>query len=133
MMMTKKILRPDRLRQVPAQFSWIDQRLVRENFLRHADPAAWALYLVLVTVADAQGVSYYSDASLSRLLKLDLLQLAQARQQLVRADLLAYQKPLTQVLALPVAAVAAAPTGARVGQPVSVGDLLRRALEGGAA
>jgi len=133
MMMTKKILRPDRLRQVPAQFSWIDQRLVRENFLRYADPAAWALYLVLVTVADAQGLSYYSDASLSRLLKLDLLQLAQARQQLVRADLVAYQKPLAQVLALPVAAVAAAPTGARVGQPVSVGDLLRRALEGGAA
>ena len=133
MMMTKKILRPDRLRQVPAQFSWIDQRLVRENFLRHADPAAWALYLVLVTVADAQGLSYYSDASLSRLLKLDPLPLAQARQQLVRADLVAYQKPLAQVLALPVAAVAAAPTGARVGQPVSVGDLLRRALEGGAA
>jgi hypothetical protein len=133
MMMTKKILRPDRLRQVPAQFSWIDQRLVRENFLRHGDPAAWALYLVLVTVADAQGLSYYSDASLSRLLKLDLLQLAQARQQLVVADLVVYQKPLTQVLALPVAALAPAPTGARVGQPVSVGDLLRRALEGGAA
>ena len=40
--MNKKILRPERLRQVPAQFSWVDQRLVRENFLRHADPAAWA-------------------------------------------------------------------------------------------
>jgi hypothetical protein len=131
--MTKKILRPDRLRQVPAQFSWIDQRLVRENFLRRADPAAWALYLVLVTVADAQGLSYYSDASLSRLLKLDPLQLAHARQQLVAADLVVYQKPLAQVLALPVAAVAAATTGARLGQPVSVGDILRRALEGGAA
>ena len=60
-MMQKKILRPDRLRQVPAQFSWVDQRLVRENFLRYADPAAWALYLVLVTVADVQGLSYYSE------------------------------------------------------------------------
>jgi len=133
MMMTKKILRPDRLRQVPAQFSWIDQRLVRENFLRHADPAAWALYLVLVTVADAQGLSYYSDATLSRLLKMDPLQLGQARQQLVAADLVVYQKPLTQVLALPVAALAPAPTGVRLGQPLSVGDILRRALEGGAA
>ena len=132
-MMTKKILRPDRLRQVPAQFSWIDQRLVRENFLRHAEPAAWALYLVLVTVADAQGLSYYSDASLSRLLKLDLLQLAQARQQLVAADLVAYQKPLAQVLALPAATGAPAPTGTRLGQPLSVGDILRRALEGGGA
>ena len=74
-MMNKKILRPDRLRQVPAQFSWVDQRLVRDNFLRQADPAAWALYLVLVTVADAQGLSYYSEATLSRLLRMEPLQL----------------------------------------------------------
>ncbi len=130
-MMEKKILRPERLRQVPAQFSWIDQRLVRENFLRHGEPAAWALYLVLVTVADAQGLSYYSEATLSRLLKLDLMQLAQARQQLVNADLVAYQKPLYQVLALPPAPVA--PSSPRAGQSLSAGDILRRALTGGAA
>jgi hypothetical protein len=133
MMMQKKILRPDRLRQVPAQFSWLDQRLVRENFLRRAEPAAWALYLVLVTVADAQGLSYYSDPTLSRLLQLEPLALAQARQQLVAADLVAYQKPLYQVLALPVSAAAPAPSGTRLGQPLNVGDILRRALEGGAA
>jgi hypothetical protein len=130
-MMQKKILRPERLRQVPAQFSWIDQRLVRENFLRHGEPAAWALYLVLITVADAQGLSYYSEATLSRLLKLDLVHLAQARQQLVGADLLAYQKPLYQVLALPPAPVA--PSSPRAGQSLSAGDILRRALTGGAA
>ena len=130
-MMNKKILRPERLRQVPAQFSWVDQRLVRENFLRHADPAAWALYLVLVTVADAQGLSYYSEATLSRLLKLDPLQLAQCRQQLVGADLLAYQKPLYQVLALPTTPTLSPPT--RTGQALSLGELLRRAVDGGAA
>jgi hypothetical protein len=130
-MMQKKILRPERLRQVPAQFSWIDQRLVRENFLRHGEPAAWALYLLLVTVADAEGLSYYSEATLSRLLKLDLVQLAQARQQLVGADLLAYQKPLYQVLALP--PVPVAPSSPRAGQSLSAGDILRRALTGGAA
>ena len=130
-MMNKKILRPDRLRQVPAQFSWVDQRLVRDNFLRHADPAAWALYLVLVTVADAQGLSYYSEATLSRLLKLDLVQLAQARRQLVSADLLAYHKPLYQVLALPSAPTT--PASQRSGQSLSAGDILRRALAGGAA
>jgi hypothetical protein len=130
-MMQKKILRPERLRQVPAQFSWIDQRLVRENFLRHGETAAWALYLVLVTVADAQGLSYYSEATLSRLLKLDVVQLAQARQQLVSADLLAYQKPLYQVLALPPAP--AATSSPRASQSLSAGDILRRALTGGAA
>jgi hypothetical protein len=130
-MMQKKILRPDRLRQVPAQFSWLDQRLVRENFLRHGEPTAWALYLVLVIVADAQGLSYYSEATLSRLLKVDLVTLAQARQQLVRAELLAYHKPLYQVLALPPAA--AAPASQRSGQSLSVGDILRRVVQGGAA
>ena len=130
-MMQKKILRPERLRQVPAQFSWIDQRLVREDFLRHGETAAWALYLVLVTVADAQGLSYYSEATLSRLLKLDLVQLAQARRQLVSADLLAYHKPLYQVLALPSAPTT--PGSQRSGQSLSAGDILRRALTGGAA
>jgi hypothetical protein len=131
-MMHKKILRPDRLRQVPAQFSWVDQRLVRENFLRHADPAAWSLYLVLVTVADAQGLSYYSDATLSRLLKMDALALARARQQLAAAELVAYQKPLYQVLALPPAGGVPA-SGPRLGQALSVGDILRRIGQGGAA
>ena len=130
-MMQKKILRPERLRQVPAQFSWIDQRLVRENFLRYGESAAWALYLVLVTVADAQGLSYYSEATLGRLLKLDLVQLAQARQQLVSADLLAYQKPLYQVLALP--PVPESISSPRAGQSLSAGDILRRALAEGAA
>jgi len=123
-MINKKILRPDRLRQVPAQFSWIDQRLVRDNFLRQA-----------VTVADAQGLSYYSEATLSRLLKMDVLQLTGCRQQLVAADLVAYQKPLFQVLALPQTAAAAIPQASptRTGQALSLGDILRRASQGGAA
>jgi hypothetical protein len=132
-MMNKKILRPDRLRQVPAQFSWVDQRLVRDNFLRHADPAAWALYLVLVTVADAHGLSYYSEATLSRLLNMEPVQLARCRQQLVAADLLAYRKPLSQVLALPRAQAGSAPSASPTGQALSLGDILRRACEGGAA
>ena len=132
-MMNKKILRPERLRQVPAQFSWVDQRLVRENFLRYADPAAWSLYLVLVTVADAQGLSYYSEATLSRLLRMDPLQLARCRQQLVAADLVAYQKPLYQVLALPPAQMVTPQAGPRSAQALSVGDILRRVCEGGAA
>ena len=125
-MMQKKILRPDRLRQVPAQFSWIDQRLVRENFLRHGEPAAWALYLVLVIVADAQGLSYYSEATLSRLLKLDLLQLAQARRAVGQRRFGGL--PQTALSGAGVAAGSGSTLQPRSGQSLSVGDILRRAV-----
>ena len=96
----KRVLRPERLRQVPSQFSWIDQRLVRDRHLEHCDVHAHALYLVLVTVADAQGLSYYGDASLARLLSMPAARLLQARADLVGLDLIAYERPLYQVLSL---------------------------------
>lgn len=125
--------RPERLRQIPPSFSWLDHRLIRHQHLRRAEPQAWALYLFLVTVADARGLSYYSDASIARHLNLDAVAIAAARQHLIQADLLAYRKPLYQVLALP-EDTPAAPTPAeapRGGQARSVGDILRQALEGG--
>ncbi len=67
MQIKKRVLCAQRLRQVPPQFSWVDQRLVRQRYIQRCDHAALALYLVLVSVADAQGLSYYSDASLVRL------------------------------------------------------------------
>jgi len=100
MKIKKRILCPERLRRIPGQFSWIDQRLVRERYLQHCDHGALALYLVLVTVADAEGLSYYSDATLERMLKMEHAQLLGARHQLCQAGLLVYQKPLYQVLSL---------------------------------
>jgi hypothetical protein len=64
---------------------------------------------------------------------LEPLQLADCRRQLIAADLVAYQKPLYQVLALPAPQTAAPPAGPRAGQMLSVGDILRRACAGGAA
>jgi hypothetical protein len=94
------VLRPERLRQVPPQFSWIDQRLVRDRHLERCDAQALALYLVLVTVADAQGLSYYGEASLARLLSMPATRLIQARADLIHLDLVAYERPLYQVLSL---------------------------------
>lgn len=88
------------MRRVPAQFSWVDQRLVRDRHLDHLDAYAAALYLFLVTVADAQGLSWYGDTSTARRLSIDPERLRRARDDLVRAGLLAYVRPLYQVLAL---------------------------------
>jgi len=122
--MKKHVLCPERLRKIPPQFSWVDHRLVRENYFTRCEHSAWALYLFLVSVADVDGLSYYSDASLMRHLKLDPVQLSASRQQLLQVGLIAYEKPLYQVLNLePV------PSSTRSGQ-VSVAEVLRKALGG---
>jgi hypothetical protein len=121
--MKKRVLKPERLRKVPAQFSWIDHRLVQENYFVRCEHSAWALYLFLASVGDAEGLSYYSDASLMRRLNLDPRQLSASRRQLIQAGLIAYEKPLYQVLSLEPAC------GPRSG-PVSVAELLRQALGG---
>jgi hypothetical protein len=54
----------------------------------------------LVTVADAQGLSYYSDKTAARLLSLNEAQLREARRSLLAAGLIAYESPLYQVLSL---------------------------------
>lgn len=121
--MKKRVLSPERLRKVPDQFSWIDHRLVRENYFTRCDHTAWTLYLFLVSVADCDGLSYYSDASLMRRLKMDGLQLSGSRRQLLQVGLIAYEKPLYQVLSLdPVA-------GTRSG-PTTVAEILRKAMGG---
>ena len=101
MSMTKRVLNPARLRQVPAPFSWLDHRLVRERYLERAEVNAWALYLFLVCVADAQGLSYYGDLSLGRQLGLSPERLQQARRALLVLDLMAFEPPCYQVLSLP--------------------------------
>lgn len=135
MKIKKRILCPERLRRVPGQFSWIDQRVVRDRYLQRCDHGALALYLVLVTVADADGLSYYADHTLERMLTMEHAQLIGARQQLCRAGLIAYQKPLYQVLSLELpldAGGVAEPSSSRSGQSSSAAEVLRRIL-GGAA
>jgi hypothetical protein len=98
--MDKRLLYPTRLRKLPPQFSWIDQRLVRDEHLDRLSHTAAALYLFLCTVADKNGLSYYSDRSLCRRLQMPTAQLNSARAELVAADLIAYQPPLYQLLSL---------------------------------
>jgi hypothetical protein len=98
--MHKHPLSLTQLRRVPSQFSWVDQRLVREHIIDHLSHEACALYLFLVTVADAQSLSFYADHSLCQRLSMTPPGLRQARQALVARGLVAYQRPLYQVLAL---------------------------------
>lgn len=100
MKITKTLLRPERLREVPEQFSWVDQALVQRNIIDQCDSRCAALYLFLITVADAQGLSYYGGATLAARLHLSPDELTMARARLIELDLIAYQAPLYQVLAI---------------------------------
>lgn len=99
-MASKRILCEQRLRHIPGQFSWIDQRLVFEGHLARCDAHAAALYLFLLTVADAQGLSYWGDARVMHMLSTTSARLARAREDLLHLGLIAYERPLYQVLAL---------------------------------
>jgi hypothetical protein len=145
MAVIKRLMCPQRLRRVPSQFSWIDHRLVRDKHICRRSHPALALYLFLVTVCDGEGLSYYSDATLGRLLALDSMALAQARQELINARLIAYQCPLYQVLALdpsppsaeppptirrhPGSEPAPAESRPRLSQPVAIGQILQQMME----
>jgi hypothetical protein len=100
--MDKQVLCRERVRRVPEQFSWVDQRLVRHEHVKRCDCHGLALYLMLVTVGDAEGLSYYSDEKVAGLLGMGVAEIADARRQLIGADLIAYRRPLYQVLSLPV-------------------------------
>ena len=129
--MQKRLLVPSRVRRVPRQFSWVDQRLVRDHHIAHCDPQALALYLFLVTVADARGLSFYADASIGRLLSLSPQRLEQAREALIGAGLIAYEAPFYQVLALepatPTPPSPATPSPRAPGELRAMREVLRQA------
>ena len=90
-------------------------------------------------MADAQGLSYYGASTLAQRLHLSTEELGAARQQLIELELVAYQAPLYQVLAIsapkaaphtvPASASLAAPAApsapaAGPGGPVSLAQLL---------
>ena len=120
-----------RLRVIPLRFSWVDHRLVRDGHIRGLSAHALALYLFLVTVADAEGLSWYAETTLCRQLSWSGGELKRARAELDRAGLIAYCRPLYQVLDL-------APRAIETDRPripgppsagaVSVGDILRGLL-----
>lgn len=130
--MDKHPLSLAKLRRVPPQFSWVDQRLVRERYIDQLSHEACTLYLFLVTVADAQGLSYYADPSLCQRLSLTGPALQQARQALIRRGLIAYHRPLYQVLALDAAPHEAIPSATPVASdddPVDIKAVFTRIWE----
>lgn len=129
-MVSKQPILPHRVRRVPRQFSWVDHRLVRERYIDRLSLPAAALYLFLVTVSDASGLSYYGDETLLKRMSMDMATLQQARDNLVSTGLIAWEKPLYQVLPIEDMTPPAQRPG--MNEPLTLGDILKRAAAGGA-
>ena len=116
----KHPLKSDRIRRPPKEgWSWIDRRFIRDKiFLLDRDTIL--LYFFLAAVADKHGLSYWSDASITEFLHIAEASLAHAREELEFQDLIAYERPIYQVLSM-------LPPGARRlnTEPSLIGEVFR--------
>lgn len=115
---------PSRIRRLPAHYSWVDHRLVRQNRLHALSAEALSLYLFLLVVADKDGISYYGKEKIHK--HLPVLSLATARDELIEQGLIAYLPPFYQVLEISdlVTVSANLPKVPRTGQPRSFAEII---------
>ena len=91
----------DRIRRLPAQFEPLDRRLLYEKHLCGMTHEQIALYVLLALASDREGLSYYSDARITHLLRISEHELRRTRQGLIHKQFLLYRKPMFQLLDLP--------------------------------
>jgi hypothetical protein len=100
-MITKKVLVANRIRRIDGGFSFIPHRFLTDGFLENLSPPELLLYIFLVLAADRLGLSYYSYERICSLLQLSVDQYIEARNGLIKKDLIAFDSTLFQVLELP--------------------------------
>ncbi len=87
-----------RIRKIPQGFGWIDHRIVKNKLIKACSTDSLALYLVLISVSDQDGLSFYGNSLLCSILGWTDKRLEVARTTLEEVDLLAWSTPLYQIL-----------------------------------
>lgn len=100
-MIKKKILVPDRVRHIDGGFSFIPHRFLKDGFLTSLSQKEILLYLFLVLVSDRHGISFYSYDSICSLVQITADEYIDARNALIKKELVAFDGTLFQVLDLP--------------------------------
>ena len=108
-MIKKKILVPDRVRRINGGFSFIPHRFVSDGFVSSLSQEELLLYLFLVLVSDRHGLSFYSYDAICSLLQITADEYIDARNALIKKDLIAFDGTIFQVLDLPSKPLLAAP------------------------
>jgi hypothetical protein len=131
-MIQKKVLNPQRVRQINGGFSFIPHRFVLDGFLAALGQKELLLYLFLVVVSDRNGLSFYSYDSICTLLELNLDEYITSRDSLIKKDLIAFNGTLFQVLELPPKPLSGSAVCRRSKHesPVPIAQLIQQSLKG---
>ena len=100
-MIKRKVLNDNRIRGINGGFSFIPHRFLTDGFLAALDQHQLLLYFFLVLASDRNGLSYYAYDSICTATRLTLEQYIEARNSLIKKDLIAFDGTLFQVLQLP--------------------------------
>ncbi len=74
-------------------YSIIDHQLLHGGWLHRLSHESMVLYLFLVVVGDREGKSFYGDARIMDILRLDWERFDAARSELIREGLIDYRRP----------------------------------------
>ena len=99
-MISKKILNEQRVRRIGGGFSFIPHRFLTDGFLQTLSQEELLLYFFLILVSGRNGLSFYSYDSICNLLGLDLSEYLEARNRLIKKDLICFENNTFQVLSL---------------------------------
>jgi hypothetical protein len=100
-MIEKKLLQPNRVRRIDGGFSFIPHRFLTDGFLSSLSQKEILLYFFLLLASDRCGLSFYSYDAICSFLQINLDQYIEARDSLIRKNLIAFDGTLFQVLDLP--------------------------------
>ena len=127
----------DRVRRIDGQgFAFVPNRFLRAGFFVSLTRDELALYFLLTLAGDRNGISFYHYDSLCSILELTLEQYIEARNALIRKDLIAFDGTRTQVLSLPAQPIPKAstplnsPRQLEQHDPATIRSLLLDALDG---
>lgn len=92
----------ERVRRIDGKgFSFVPHRFLRDGFFASLERDELSLYFFLVLASDRNGISFYRYDSICSLLQVTLETYLQARNGLIRKDLIAFDGTRFQVLSLP--------------------------------
>ncbi len=117
--------KPDLIRRPAGRFGWLDDRLLREDWLSRLGPEGTSVLVLLALAADRHGASFYGRERMAQRLGMRRNDVDQALRRLLELRLVAHRPwrqghadGIWQLLPLP----APEPRG---GEAVSLGDVLK--------